>query len=163
MSLNIGYAKFHEIRFESTKITRKQFLLTNSRAISTILRVSGFDLHSSSPEPINFFGAQSSLVGAQLLFGGHKQSFGVAQPRNAPQWRQGWIESYISWPFNRAHACVLDNELVPWSYLFYCLSSNFLITYCTHLIYLYAQVFGIEKKTGFWGEGKVLIHYVEEI
>ena len=33
------YAKFHEIRCESTKITKKQFLLTNSWAISTILGV----------------------------------------------------------------------------------------------------------------------------
>ena len=32
------YAKFHEIRCESTKIAKKQFLLTNSRAISTIFR-----------------------------------------------------------------------------------------------------------------------------
>ena len=37
----------------------------------------GLDLHSSSPEPVNFFGAQSSLAGAQFSFGGHKQSFGT--------------------------------------------------------------------------------------
>ena len=73
-----------------TKITKKQFLLTNSRAISTILRVSDLDLHSSSPELINFFGAQSSLGEAQLSFGGHKQSFGGARPGNAPPWRRAW-------------------------------------------------------------------------
>ena len=46
----------------------------------------GFDLHSSSPEPVNFFGAQSSL-------GGHKQSFGGARPRYAPPWRRVWSEA----------------------------------------------------------------------
>ena len=61
------YAKFYEIRCESTKITKKLFLLTNSRAISTILGVLGLDLHSSSPEPVNFLGAQCSLGGKQFL------------------------------------------------------------------------------------------------
>ena len=44
----------------------------------------GLDMHSSSPEPVTFFGAQSLLGGAQFSFGGHKQSFGGAWPRNAP-------------------------------------------------------------------------------
>ena len=52
---------FHEIRCESTKTTKKQFLLANSRTISTNLGVLGLDLHSSSLERVNFFGAQSSL------------------------------------------------------------------------------------------------------
>ena len=52
---------FHEIRCESTKTAKKQFLLTNSRTISTSLGVLGLDLHSSSPGRVNFFGAQSSL------------------------------------------------------------------------------------------------------
>ena len=30
----------------------------------------GFDLHSSSPEPVNFFGAQSSLGGTIFVWGG---------------------------------------------------------------------------------------------
>ena len=64
--------KFYEISCESTKITKRQFLLANSRAVNTNLGVLGLDLHSSSPEPVNFFGAQS-------LLGGHKQSFGGAQ------------------------------------------------------------------------------------
>ena len=45
----------------------------------------GLDLHYSSPEPVNFFGAQSSLGGAQFSFGGHKKSFGGARPRYAPR------------------------------------------------------------------------------
>ena len=69
--------KFYEIRCESTKTKKKQFLLANSKAISTILGVLGLDLHSSSPEPVNLFGAQSSL-------GAHKKSVGGAWPRNAP-------------------------------------------------------------------------------
>ena len=55
--------KFYEIRYESTKITK-------IRAVNTNLGVLGLDLHSNSPEPVNFFGAQSSLGGAQFSFGG---------------------------------------------------------------------------------------------
>ena len=72
--------KCHEIRCQSTK--------------NSIL---GLDLHSSGPEPVNFFGAQSSLGGAQLSFGG-------ARPRYAPPWRRSgkWCkarreESLPSW------------------------------------------------------------------
>ena len=75
---------FYEIRCESTNTTKKQFLLANSRAVNTKLGVLGIDSHSSSPKPVNFFGAQSSLGGAQFSFGGHKQSFERAWPRNAP-------------------------------------------------------------------------------
>ena len=41
----------------------------------------GLDLHFSSPDLVNFFGAQSSLGGAQFSFGG-------ARPRYAPPWRR---------------------------------------------------------------------------
>ena len=64
---------------ESTRL-----LLTNFRAITSILGVLGLDLHSSSTKPVNFFGAQSSLGEEQFSFGGHTQSFGGARPRNAP-------------------------------------------------------------------------------
>ena len=47
-----------------------RLIFTNSEAISTILRVSGLNLHSGSSVPINFFGAQFSL--------------GRALPRNTP-------------------------------------------------------------------------------
>ena len=53
----------NEIRRKFTKITKTQFLLTNSRAVNTGLGILGLDLHSSSLEPVNFFGAQSSLGG----------------------------------------------------------------------------------------------------
>ena len=52
--------KFCKIRGKSTKITNMRVPNTNF----------GLDLHSSSPDPINFFGAQSSLGGAQFSFGG---------------------------------------------------------------------------------------------
>ena len=91
--------KFYEIRCESTKITKKQFLLANSRAISTNLGILGLDLHSSSPEPVNFFGAQSSLGGHSFRLGEHKQSFGGARPQNAPRGAgpalmdtRGWLQ-----------------------------------------------------------------------
>ena len=69
--------KFYEIRRESTKTTKKQFLLANSRAVNTNL---GLDLHSSSPETVNFFGAQSSL-------GGH----GPGMP---PPWRRACLLTF---------------------------------------------------------------------
>ena len=70
--------KFYEIRCESTNITK-------IREVNTNLGVSGLDLNSNSPEPVNFPGAQSSLEGAQFLFEGYKQSTWGARPRNAPR------------------------------------------------------------------------------
>ena len=56
---------------EPTEIAEKQFLLSNSRVISTILGVEGLNLPSSSPEPVNSFGAQSSRGEAQFSFEGN--------------------------------------------------------------------------------------------
>ena len=72
------------IRCESTKITKKQFLLANCSAVNTNLGVLGLNLHSSSPKPVNFFGAQSSLEGAQFSFGGAQAVIWGARPQNAP-------------------------------------------------------------------------------
>ena len=82
--------KFYEIRCKSTKITKKQFLLVNFRAVNTNLGVLGLDLHSSSPGPVNFFGAQSSLGGGHnFRLGGHKQSFGGGMAPECPSpWRR---------------------------------------------------------------------------
>ena len=41
----------------------------SSWVITSILGVSGLELHSSSTEPVNFIGAQSSLGEAQFSFG----------------------------------------------------------------------------------------------
>ena len=40
------------------------------RAVNTNLGVFGLDLHSKSPEPVNFFGAQSSLGGDTIFVWG---------------------------------------------------------------------------------------------
>ena len=61
--------KFYDIRCKSIKITKKQFLLANSSAVNTNLEVLGLDLRSSSPKPVNFFGPQPSLGGAQFSLG----------------------------------------------------------------------------------------------
>ena len=72
---------FNEIQCNSTKITKKQFLLTNSMVVNINLGVLGLNLHSSNPEHVNFFAAQSSLGGAR--------------PRNAPlPWRWACSVSY---------------------------------------------------------------------
>ena len=75
--------KFYEIRCDSTKITKKQFLLANSRAVKTNLIVLGLDSHSSNPEPVNFFGAQFSLEGHNFHLGGtssHLEGHGPGIP-----------------------------------------------------------------------------------
>ena len=43
------------------------------------------DLRSRSPEPVNFFGAQSSLGGHNFRLGGHKQSVGGHGPDMPPR------------------------------------------------------------------------------
>ena len=69
--------KFYDIRCESTKITK-------IRAENPNLGVLGLDLHFSSPEPVNFFGAQSSLGGHNFRLGWHKKSFGGHGPGMPP-------------------------------------------------------------------------------
>ena len=55
------------------KSAKKQFLPTNSGVIASILGVSGLKQHSSSTEPVTFFGAQTSLGGHNSCLWGHKQ------------------------------------------------------------------------------------------
>ena len=52
------------------KSAKKQFLLTNSGVITSILGVSGVELHSSGTKPVTFFRTQSSLEGAQAVIWG---------------------------------------------------------------------------------------------
>ena len=72
--------KCHEIRCQSTKITK--ILMANTNL--------GLDLHSRSPDLVDFFGAQSSLGGRGTIFvwGGTSSHLGGARPRNAPPWRR---------------------------------------------------------------------------
>ena len=73
---------------ESTKTTKKQFLLANSRAVNINLGVLGLDLHSSSPEPVNFFGHSPRLGGGHnFCLGGtssHLGGHGPGMPPVAP-------------------------------------------------------------------------------
>ena len=69
----------------STTITKTQFLLADSGAVNTNLGVLGLHLHFSSLEPVNFFGAQSSLGGEQFSFGVAQAVIWGARPRNAPR------------------------------------------------------------------------------
>ena len=62
--------------------------------ISAILGVLGLDLHPSSPEFVNFFGARSSLGGAQAVIWG-------ARPQNAPPWCRAWFEAFSFYDFTR--------------------------------------------------------------
>ena len=86
-------ANFHEFRGETKKrglyykICKKQFLLTNSRVITSILGVSGLELHSSDTEPVTFFWAQSSLGGHNSCLGGTSSNLGGTAP-DCPPWRR---------------------------------------------------------------------------
>ena len=52
-------------------LQKKKGLHPKNRCKSTKNTNLGLDLRSKSPKPINFFGAHSSLGGAQFSFGGH--------------------------------------------------------------------------------------------
>ena len=62
------------------KSAKKQFLLANSGVITSILRVSGLELHFSGTEPVTFFGAQSSLGGHNSCLGGTSSDLGWHGP-----------------------------------------------------------------------------------
>ena len=64
----------HKKRVFITKSAKKHFLLTNSGVITSILGVSGRELHSSGPELLTFFGAQAVIWGGTAL--------------ECPQWRR---------------------------------------------------------------------------
>ena len=88
---------FHEFLSEDQKkkkgLCPKSFMrswckstkITKIRAVNTNLGVSGLDLHSNSPKPVNFFGAQPSLGRAQVSFGGAQAlSWGGHGPEMPP-------------------------------------------------------------------------------
>ena len=91
-------ANFHELWVETTKrrifITKsakKQFLFTNSGMITSILRVSGLELHFSCTEPVTFFGAQSSLGGHNSCLGGTCSDLWGQGP-GMPPWRRAYCK-----------------------------------------------------------------------
>ena len=80
------YAKFHEIRYESTKITKKPFLLTNSRAISTcaVFRLLNAisDKKNTSQDP-SFLGGTSRLDTANYYASYLRSHLSQATPRTS--------------------------------------------------------------------------------
>ena len=74
----------HKKRIFITKSAKKQFLLTNSGVITSILGVSDLELHFSGTELVTFFGVQSSLGGTVLVWGAKAVILG-ARPWNAPR------------------------------------------------------------------------------
>ena len=66
------------------KICKKQFLLTNSGVITSILGVLGLELHFSDTDSITFFPAQFSLGGTILVWGAQAVIW-ETRPRNAPR------------------------------------------------------------------------------
>ena len=70
-------ANFHEFRSETTKkglyhkICEKTVLAHEFWVITSILGVSGLELHSSGTKPVTFFAEQSLLGGHNSHLGGH--------------------------------------------------------------------------------------------
>ena len=87
--MNSGVKPHNQMVFIA-KSTKKQFLLTNSGVISSILGVSGLELHSSSTEPVNFFGHIPNLGGQNSGLGGTSSDLGGTRPQNVPPWRRAW-------------------------------------------------------------------------
>ena len=87
-------ANFDEFRGETTKkkglyykICKKQFFLTNSGVITSILGVLGLELHCSGTESVTFFWAQSLLVGHNSCLGGTSSDMEGTVPK-CPPWRR---------------------------------------------------------------------------
>ena len=76
------------------KSMEKQFLLINSGVITSILGVSGLELHSSSTKPVDFFRAQSCLGGGGtiLIWGGTSSDLEGHSPMECPPppWRRAY-------------------------------------------------------------------------
>ena len=77
----------HKKRVFITKSEKKQLLLTNSGVITSILGVSGLELHFSGTEPVILFGAQSSLGGHNSCSGSTSSDLGRHWP-GMPPWRR---------------------------------------------------------------------------
>ena len=76
--------KLQKKRVFITKSAKEQFLLTNSGVITSILGVSGLELHFSGTEPVTFFRAQSSLGGHNFCLGDTSSDLGGTAPKCPP-------------------------------------------------------------------------------
>ena len=95
-------AKFHEVWREDQKkksssrnLLKKRFLSTNTGLMTSILGVSGPELHSSGTESVTSFGAQSSLGGTFLVLGGTSSDLGDTAPKYPP-WRRACIRTLFA-------------------------------------------------------------------
>ena len=66
------------------KSVKKLFLLTNYGVTTSILEVSGLELHFSGTAPVTFFGAQSSLGGDNSCLKGTSGDLGEQDPGMPP-------------------------------------------------------------------------------
>ena len=118
-------ANFHKLQGETTKkgsllqnLQKKQFLLTNSGVITSILGVSGLELHFSGTKPVTFFGAQSSLGGHNFCFVGRCSDLGRTA-LECPPWRRAYCKfTVIYWTvtivFSLKRCCSKSVLLKKW-------------------------------------------------
>ena len=96
-----------------TKSAKKQFLLTNFGVITSILGVSGLELHFCGNEPVTFFGSQSSLGGRNSCLGGTCSDLGRHGP-GMPPVASGLLQVYSNLSNCNYHIFVkeilLENE-----------------------------------------------------
>ena len=92
--MDSGVKPLKQTVFIAKSTKKKQFLLTNSRVITSSLGASGLELHSSNTEPVTFFGVQSSLGERHnSRLGEHKQWFGGHGPGMPPR-RARLVDKY---------------------------------------------------------------------
>ena len=73
------------------KSTKNQSLLTNSGVITSIVGVSGIELHSSITEPVNFKGGTILAWGGTILvWRGTSSDLGGGTASDCSPWRQAW-------------------------------------------------------------------------
>ena len=72
----------------------------------SILRVSGFELHSSGTEPVTFFGAQSSL-------GGYNSRLRGARTRNAPRGAEPGAFIIVHYIVTQTHVTIKPRDSKP--------------------------------------------------
>ena len=97
-----------------SKTTKKQFLLTDSRAITTILGVSSLNLPSCCTEPVNFFRAESSLGVEQFSFGGAQAVIWGGTAPKCPPRRRTWLPNFCTKQYSSfKRVCLPSKDIRP--------------------------------------------------
>ena len=115
----------HKKKSFITKPAKKLFLLTNSGMITSILEVSGLELHFSGTEPVAFLGAQSSLGGAQVVTWG-----GGGHGSKIPSGGQAWCKFTVIYQ-TASIAFSLEDTARNW---FYWRNENYLKLTCPPIV-----------------------------